>query len=80
MTIELLTKFLAWCSIVNIGLLLLWSFAVMFMRDQVFNLHSKFFKLSHETFNAIHYGGLGLYKLFLWVFNLTPYLVLRAIT
>ena len=80
MTIELLTKFLAWCSIVNIGLLLLWSFAVMFMRDQIFNLHSKFFKLSHETFNAIHYGGLGLYKLFLWVFNLTPYLVLRAIT
>ena len=80
MTIELLTKFLAWCSVVNIGLLLLWSFAVMFMRDQIFNLHSKFFKLSHETFNAIHYGGLGLYKLFLWVFNLTPYLVLRAIT
>jgi hypothetical protein len=80
MTIELLTRFLAWCSVVNIGLLMLWFIAVIFFKGLVFNLHNKLFSLSRETFNAIHYGGLGLYKLCIWMFNLTPYLVLQAIT
>ncbi len=80
MTIELLTKFLAWCSVVNIGLLLLWFLAILLFYDRVYAIHSRFFKISREAFNMIHYGGLGLYKIGLWLFSLTPYLVLQAMT
>jgi hypothetical protein len=39
--------------------------------------HGQWFKLSDESFAAIHYKVLAYFKL-LWVFfNLTPYLVLR---
>ncbi len=80
MTIELLTKILAWCSVVNIVILMLWFFGILFLNDWFFSVHSKLFRISREAFNMIHYGGLGLYKIGLWLFNLTPYLVLQAIT
>ena len=79
MTIELLISFLAWCSVVNIALLLIWFVFIQFMGDFTFRLHHGLFGISRETFNAVNYGGLGLFKLCLWVFNLTPYLVLRAL-
>ena len=78
MDIQILLKILAWCAVVNICLLLLWTFFILVMGDFTFNLHRRFFALSREAFNAIHYGGLGLFKLAIWLLNLTPYLVLQA--
>jgi hypothetical protein len=40
-------------------------------------MHSKWFKIKVETFDAIHYAGLGIYRMLIIVFNLIPYLVLR---
>src|SRR5262245_40857177 len=37
------------------------------------------FKLTPEVFDARHYGGLGIYKLAIWLLNLAPYVALRIV-
>jgi len=42
-------------------------------------MYKKLFRLSVETFDAIHYAGPAFYKICILLFNLVPYLVLTII-
>jgi hypothetical protein len=77
MTIEELRAFLGWCVIGNVVLLLLWYGAFVFAHDFIYRYHQEAFKLSRETFDALHYGGMAAFKMAVWLFVLVPYLVLR---
>lgn len=77
MTIESLTVFLGWCTLVNWVLLVGWVLMITLARSWVFSLHTALFDITQSQFNAMHYGGIGFYKLMTFMFNLTPYLVLR---
>ena len=80
MTLEKLRSMLGWCTMINVALLLLWSAAFLFAHDWMFQLHTRLgFKLSPEVFDAMHYGGLGIYKLAIWLLNLAPYIALRIV-
>jgi len=48
--------------------------------DWTWRLHSRWFNLSVERFDAIHYAGIAYFKLTVFVFNLVPYLALRIVT
>jgi len=48
----------------------------MFAHDLIFQLHGVFFKLTEECFDAIHYGGMAFYKLFIGFFYVVPYIAL----
>jgi hypothetical protein len=47
-------------------------FAIVFARDWVKRLHGQWFQLSDPTFDAIHYGGMAIYKVGIFLFNLVP--------
>ena len=79
MTLEVVRDILAWSSVINIGLLLWWFVMICFAHDLVYRIHSKWFKLSVEQFDAIHYAGLALFKIAVFLFNIVPYLALRII-
>ena len=79
MTVEMLRNTLGWCAVINIGLLLWWFLFLAFAHDWTQKFHGKWFKLSTEQFDAIHYGGMGLFKMGLILFNLVPYLALRIV-
>lgn len=79
MTIEIVQAVLAWCTVINIGLLLWWFLFFALAHDWVYQLHSRWFKISIERFDAIHYAGMAFFKLSIFIFNLTPYLALRII-
>jgi hypothetical protein len=79
MTVENLRDFLAWCSLINIGLLLFWVLWLRFLHDFVYRVHGKWFKLSVEEFNKIHYKGMLYFKMGIFLFNIVPYLALRII-
>ena len=79
MTLETARQFFLWCLLVNYGILVLWAFAIFFARDWVRRLHGRWFRLTDEQFDLLHYGGLGLYKLLIFVFNLAPWIALTAI-
>ena len=77
MSIEMIRAVLGWCSIINMGLLLWWFLILLFAHDWVYRFHSKWFKLSPETFDAIHYTGIAFFKIVVFVFNIVPYFALR---
>jgi len=72
-----LRTFLGWCSVINLAMLTLWFLAIVFARDFVFRTHAWWFEISEERFDEIHYLMMGHYKLAVFLFCLTPYLVLR---
>lgn len=68
--------FFGGCALVNYALLTLWFVVFRYARDWLRRLHGSWFTLDDATFDAIHYGGMGLYKIAVLVFNLVPWLVL----
>ena len=77
-TIEL-ANFLAWCTIINYALLVFWFSIYTLGHDWLHLMHGKWFDLTPEQFDIVNYGGMGLFKLFIFIFNLAPYLALRII-
>ena len=79
MSIEILSGFLLWCAVINYGLLIVWFLAFLLMRDFIYGIHGKLFRLSVEQFNAVNYAGIAFYKILILVFNLIPYIALKII-
>jgi hypothetical protein len=79
MTIEIMRKILAWCAVMNIALLVWWFIFIAFAHDWAFKLHSKWFNISRETFDAIHYAGMAFFKLGTLLFILIPYFALHIV-
>jgi hypothetical protein len=45
----------------------------------MYRFHSKWFKISVEKFDDIHYSGMAFFKIAIFLFNLVPYLALRIV-
>ena len=80
MAIEVIRGMLAWCAVINIGVLLWWFLFFSLAHDWTYRIHGKWFKITPEQFDAIHYGGMAVFKLGILLFNLAPYLALRIVT
>ncbi|MBI84271.1 MAG: hypothetical protein CMJ81_13805 [Planctomycetaceae bacterium] len=76
-TIDNLRTLLGWCTIINVAVMLAWFLVFIFARNFVLKMHTRWFKISDERFDEIHYTMMGHYKLAVFLFNLVPYLVLR---
>jgi len=76
MTIDLVRDALLWCFIINIGILLWWFLFFSLAHDWVYQFHGKWFKLSVEKFDTIHYAAMAFYKICIFVFNIVPYFAL----
>jgi hypothetical protein len=79
MTVEFVRRVLAWCTLVDMAVLMVWWLMILVGGDLIYGLHGKWFKISRETFDAIHYCGMATFKIAIFIFNLVPYLVLRFI-
>jgi hypothetical protein len=77
MTVESLRDMLAWCTVIDYIVLLIWFFFFVFAHDWLYRVHSKWYKISREKFDEIHYAGMALFKIGILLFNLAPYLALR---
>ena len=77
MTAETILAALGWCSLINLGLLVWWFLFFSLAHDWTYRFHHKWFSLSPERFDVIHYSGMALYKIGIILFNLVPYLALR---
>lgn len=80
MIINELKEFLIWSTVINYGVILLWFGVFMFAHDWMYRMHSSWFRLSVETFNAIHYAGIAFYKIGVLLLNLVPLIVLLIIS
>ncbi len=79
MDIQTLTKFFMWCTILNLGVLILSSIMCVFFGDFSYRMNNRFFSISREAFNVALVCFIGLFKIFVIVFNLVPYIALLII-
>ena len=79
MDIGTLTRFFMWCTILNLGLLTLTSIMCIFFADFSWRMNNRFFSISREAFNVVIVCFIGLFKIFVIVFNLVPYIALLII-
>ena len=77
MTIETLSAFLLGCTIANFAMLLTMFAFVVLGHGFIQRLHSRWFKLSQESFDSALYLMLGIYKILIVFFNLVPWIVLQ---
>ena len=76
MTINVIKDVLLWCTGLNYAVLLIWFGSFVFAHDWMYSLHGRWFKLSVETFDTIHYAGLAIYKIGTLLLNLVPLIAL----
>jgi hypothetical protein len=79
MNIETTRDILLWCTVINYAVLLLWFLAFKVAHDWIYRLHGRWFRLSVEQFDAIHYAGMAIYKIGILVLNLVPYVALLIV-
>ncbi len=79
MTIAVLRDLLFWSAIIHMGLLLWWVAFFIFARSFIYSMHTRWFKLSDERFDAIHYTGMAFYKVCIFVFSIVPYFALLIV-
>ena len=79
MTIETLRSFFLVCFLINWVFLIFWFVMFAFKRGWIYKMHSRWFKISEDQFDAIHYTGMAIYKLAFIIFNLVPYVALAIV-
>ena len=71
-----LLRLLLWCAGINYAILLLWFGVFVFAHDWLYRMHSRWFALSRESFDALNYGGVAIYKIGNMLLFLVPALAL----
>ena len=78
MNIELL-PFLGWSAFLNYMVLMLWFAVYVMGGDWLYEFHTRWFPMSKEQFNLIHYSAMAAYKLGIFLFLLGPFVALLII-
>ncbi len=76
MSTEMSQTFFGWCALINIGLLAWWFLMFWLAHDWIYHFHGRLFKISVENFDTIHYSGMAVYKVGLFLLNFVPHLAL----
>ncbi|MEI6268781.1 MAG: DUF6868 family protein [Methylococcaceae bacterium] len=60
----------------NYVILLIWFGVFSFAHDWLYRLHSRWFCISRENFDALHYASMAFYKIGLIFLNIAPLVAL----
>ena len=72
MTSEFICHVLLWPLAINYGILIGWFLVFVFAHNWLRTLHGKWFKLSDNSFDAIHYSDMAACKIGILMFSLVP--------
>ena len=79
-TIETIMEFLGWCSIINIGFLILSAIFLLIFNNIVLKIHTKMINLDKVYLQQSYFKYLAQYKILIIIFNIVPYFALKIIT
>ncbi|CAN5848954.1 hypothetical protein BH23PLA1_BH23PLA1_29290 [soil metagenome] len=79
MSLEVLRDFFLWCTVISSGILLVWFLFFAFARDWMKRFQGRWFRLSNEQFDMLHYGVIAIFKIGIILFHLVPFIVLCII-
>ena len=76
--IDMFRAFLGWAALLNYAVLIVWFAAFTLAGDELYRVHGRWFRFPRETFDALHYGGMAVYKIGVLLLFLVPWLVLTV--
>ena len=79
MTLESTRTFLLWSTVLNYSILLLWFLAFAYAHDWMLRLHGRWFHVSRDQFDALHYAGMSMYKIGILLLGLVPFIALSIV-
>jgi hypothetical protein len=80
MDIIVVRTFFLWCTIINVGLLILTGLIFTLGREFVYRIQSRWYPMPKESFNVVIYAFIGFFKVVVIVFNLVPLVALTILT
>jgi hypothetical protein len=78
-SLEDFTKFLGWCTVINIAIYLVSALIMALMHAPMSQIHAMMFGLTDVDVLHTYFQYLGHYKIAILVFNLVPYIALKII-
>ena len=76
-SIDTLTTFLGWCTVINVVALAITSIMLMLMRNFIPRIHGRMFGVNKDDLPLTYVQYLGNYKIAIIVLNIVPYIALR---
>ena len=80
MNIETVSSFFLWCTLLNYGVLILWTLVFCFAHDWHYRLTNRFFTVSVEQYDLVSLGGVAIYKIAIILLNLVPFIALCIVS
>jgi hypothetical protein len=76
-SLDTITQFLGWCTVINMGILAFVAILLMTMQGTAVRMHSRMFGVNEAALPRIFYQFMANYKVLIVVLNLVPYLALK---
>ena len=64
----------------GMALLMIWFAWFVFAGDWVYQVHSRWFQIPRQTFDAIHYAGMAVTKVAIILFFLFPWIAIKLLS
>ncbi len=77
MSLKTLKTFFFWMTVINFLILMISTFGVVMLTQEMKVLHSKIFHISPDKLSQIYFEYLAWYKLLWLTLNLVPYVAMR---
>jgi hypothetical protein len=68
------------CFLGGMALLVVWFAAYVAAGDWIYQMHSRWFQIPRQTFDAIHYAGMAVTKIAIILFFLLPWITIKLIS
>ena len=75
-SIDTIREFLGWCSVINIGMLVISTIMLTIMRGWVVKIHASMTGVSETELPCLYFKFLANYKILIIMFNVVPYITL----
>ena len=76
-SIEVLTTFFGWCTVVNFGFILLAALFFSVFHEGIGKIHARMFGVTREQAKSTLFSAFQHYRISVLVLNLVPYLALK---
>jgi hypothetical protein len=77
---DAIKELLLYSLAVNYAILIIWFGVFRLAHDQMYRLHSRWFRLSAETFDTLHYVSMAFYKIGVLLLNVAPLVALWLVS
>lgn len=77
MNLETLREFLGWWTVVNFGILLISTVALLAAGGRIARLHAGMFGMAEAEVKRVYFQYLSIYKILVLALNFAPWLALR---